>query len=87
MSLTPVFRSLKEAQRILAPQTRREKDRALAGAAEAIAKNRSVILEANGGDLAAAREAGMKEALLDRLLLDGGRIDSIIAGIETVIRL
>jgi glutamate-5-semialdehyde dehydrogenase len=87
MSLTPVFLSLKEAQKNLAPQTRREKDRALAGAAAAIDGNRRPILEANARDLAKAREAGMKEALLDRLLLTGGRIDSIIGGIETVIRL
>ncbi|MDR0670673.1 MAG: glutamate-5-semialdehyde dehydrogenase [Treponema sp.] len=87
MSLAPVFHSLREAQRILAPRTRREKDRALAGAAEAVAKNRSVILEANSRDCAAAREAGMKEALLDRLFLSDERLDSIIAGIETVIRL
>ncbi|MDR2376982.1 MAG: glutamate-5-semialdehyde dehydrogenase [Treponema sp.] len=87
MSLGPVFHSLREAQRILAAQTRQKKDRALAGAAEAIGKNRTAILEANSHDLAAAREAGMKEALLDRLFLDDRRIDSIIAGIETVIRL
>jgi glutamate-5-semialdehyde dehydrogenase len=87
MSLTPVFRSLREAQQRLAPQTRRAKDRALAGAAGAIDAGRRSILEANARDLAAARKAGMKEALLDRLLLTEGRIDSIIAGIETVIRL
>ncbi|MDR2178340.1 MAG: glutamate-5-semialdehyde dehydrogenase [Treponema sp.] len=87
MSLGPVFYSLREAQQLLAPQTRQQKDRALAGAAEAIGKNRSAILEANSRDIVAAQAAGMKEALLDRLLLNEGRIDSIIAGIETVIRL
>jgi glutamate-5-semialdehyde dehydrogenase len=86
MSLTPIFRSLREAQRVLAPQTRRTKDAALAGAAKAIDTNRAAILEANARDLAGARESGMKEALLDRLLLDDRRIDSIMAGIETVIR-
>jgi glutamate-5-semialdehyde dehydrogenase len=86
-SLDPVFHSLKAAQKILALETRRKKDAALAGAAEAIDGNRNAILEANGRDLARAREAGMKEALLDRLLLNGGRIDSIIRGIDTVIRL
>jgi glutamate-5-semialdehyde dehydrogenase len=86
MSLTPVFLSLKEAQKILAPQTRRAKDAALAAAAAAIDANRRPILEANARDLVRAREAGMKESLLDRLLLDGRRIDSIILGIETVIR-
>jgi glutamate-5-semialdehyde dehydrogenase len=87
MSLGPVFHSLGEAQKILVARTRQEKDRALAAAAAAIGENRSAILEANGRDLALARESGMKAALLDRLLLDDRRIDSIAAGIETVIRL
>ena len=86
-SLVPVFHSLKTAQKVLALQTRKEKDAALALAAAAIDKNRRAILEANSRDLAQAREAGMKEALIDRLLLNEGRIDSIIGGIHTVIRL
>jgi glutamate-5-semialdehyde dehydrogenase len=87
MALTPVFHSLKTAQKILALRTRREKDAALAAAAAAIGRNRGAILEANGRDLAQARNAGMKEALLDRLRLDDGRIDSMIGGIHTVVRL
>ncbi|MDR2746993.1 MAG: glutamate-5-semialdehyde dehydrogenase [Treponema sp.] len=86
-SLLPVFHSLRAAQKVLALRTRREKDAALAGAAGAIDKNRRAILEANGRDLLRAREAGMKEALLDRLLLNDSRIDSIIGGIHAVIRL
>jgi glutamate-5-semialdehyde dehydrogenase len=87
MSLSPVFFSLKEAQKTLALQTRQEKDRALAGAAEAVNRNRLTILEANSRDLLRARDAGMKEALLDRLLLNDRRIDAILEGIRTVIRL
>ncbi|MDR0641147.1 MAG: glutamate-5-semialdehyde dehydrogenase, partial [Treponema sp.] len=86
-SLVPVFHSLKNAQKILALQTRKEKDAALAAAAAAIDKNRPAILEANGRDLARAREAGMREALVDRLLLNEKKIDSIVGGIHTVIRL
>jgi glutamate-5-semialdehyde dehydrogenase len=86
MSLAPAFHALREAQRRLASQTRRAKDQALAGAAEALNDRRRAVLEANARDLAAARESGMKEALLDRLFLDNSRIDSIIAGMETVIR-
>jgi glutamate-5-semialdehyde dehydrogenase len=86
-SLVPVFHSLKTAQKILALRTRKEKDAALAAAAAAIDKNRRAILEANGRDLARAREAGTREALIDRLLLNEGRIDSITEGIHTVIRL
>jgi glutamate-5-semialdehyde dehydrogenase len=43
-------------------------------------------LEANARDVEQARKGGMKEALVDRLLLNDKRIDGIIEGIEVVIR-
>ncbi|MDR1930374.1 MAG: glutamate-5-semialdehyde dehydrogenase [Treponema sp.] len=87
MSLIPVFTSLKSAQAELAPQNRERKDAALAAAAAALDGDRSLILAANAEDLDKARSGGMKEALIDRLLLNDGRIDEIIRGMEAVIRL
>jgi glutamate-5-semialdehyde dehydrogenase len=87
MALDSVFLSLKKAQARLALENRAAKDRALSAAAAAIDADKGSILEANGRDMEKARRAGMKDALLDRLSLDGGRIDAIIEGIETVIRL
>jgi glutamate-5-semialdehyde dehydrogenase len=86
-SLLPVFESLRKAQERLALQNRLQKDAALRAAAEAIGKGREGILAANGKDLEKARAAGMKEALIDRLLLDERRIDGMVEGIETIIRL
>jgi glutamate-5-semialdehyde dehydrogenase len=86
-SLTPVFVSLKKAQGRLALQNRGQKDAALIAAAAAIDGARRAVLAANSGDVERARAAGMKEALVDRLLLDDKRIDGIISGIETVARL
>jgi glutamate-5-semialdehyde dehydrogenase len=86
-SLQEVFVSLREAQAALALETRAAKDRALSGAARAIDAARRRILAANARDAAKARADGMKEALVDRLLLDGRRLDGIIAGIEAVTRL
>jgi glutamate-5-semialdehyde dehydrogenase len=85
-SLKPVFTSLKNAQAALALQNRRQKDDALRGAAAAIDGGRAEILGANRADVEKAREGGVKEALLDRLLLNDNRIDGIIEGIGTVIR-
>jgi len=85
-SLETVFKSLKQAQTKLAVQNRSEKDKALASAAAEINKNRAAILEANAGDVEQARKGGMKESLVDRLLLNNKRIDGIIEGIEIVIR-
>ena len=84
-SLNTIFTSLKQAQTQLAAQNRASKDKALAAAAAAIDKDRSAILEANSRDVEQARNGGMKESLVDRLLLNDKRIDGIIEGIEIVI--
>jgi glutamate-5-semialdehyde dehydrogenase len=85
-SLEPVFKSLKEAQAQLALQNREAKDRALRGVMAALHAGRGEILAANREDTEKARAGGMKEALLDRLLLNSQRIDAIIGGIEGVVR-
>ena len=84
-SLDAIFSSLKLAQAKLAAENRAAKDRALAAAA-AINRDRAAILEANVRDVEQARKGGMKESLVDRLLLNDKRIDGIIEGIEIVIR-
>ncbi|GHT74558.1 hypothetical protein FACS1894124_4650 [Spirochaetia bacterium] len=83
-SLERVFDFLKEAQAKLALENRQKKDDALRGAAAAIDADRANILAANGADVERARASGMKDALIDRLLLNDKRIDNIIEGIGTV---
>jgi glutamate-5-semialdehyde dehydrogenase len=85
--LEPVFISLKQAQSQLAVQVRSQKDAALLAAAAAIDGARAAVLAANAADVEKARSGGMKEALVDRLALNGTRIDGIIAGIEAIARL
>lgn len=82
-----MFASLKEAQAKLALENRRAKDVALSAVCAAIHRERNGILAANAVDVEKARSGGMTEALVDRLLLNDARIDSIIAGIETVMGL
>jgi len=85
-SLEAIFIALRQAQARLAAENRAAKDKALAAAAAGIDKNRAAILEANERDVEHARSGGMKESLLDRLLLNDKRIDDIIEGIDIVIR-
>jgi glutamate-5-semialdehyde dehydrogenase len=85
-SMDTIFTSLKLAQSKLATENRAAKDKALAAAAAAINRDRAAILEANARDVEQARKGGMKESLVDRLLLNDKRIDGIIEGIEIVIR-
>lgn len=85
MTLDTLFDSLRAAQALLALASRREKDAALRSVAAAVDADRAAILAANALDVAAARTAGMKEALVDRLLLTDGRIDDIVEGIAVVV--
>jgi glutamate-5-semialdehyde dehydrogenase len=85
-SLQDIFVVLKQAQTRLALENAEAKNKALATAAAEINKGRAIILAANAQDIEKARLNGMKESLIDRLLLNERRIDGIIDGIETVIR-
>ena len=60
------------------------KHAALIGAAEAVWNTRQSILDANSEDLAYAGEKGISPALIDRLMLDEGRIRGIVDGLRMV---
>ena len=85
-SLQTIFSSLKQAGVRLALENASAKNKALAAAAAAIDRNRADILAANARDVEKARADGMKESLVDRLLLNDKRINGIIEGIEIIIR-
>jgi glutamate-5-semialdehyde dehydrogenase len=72
------------AARALAPAGRDRKDRALRAVAEhlrAASQRPSAVLEANAVDVAAARAAGIAEPLVDRLVLDGPRLDALASAV------
>ncbi len=60
------------------------KESALMAAADAIWDNRADILEANERDMAYGRDKGLTAAMLDRLMLDEGRIKAMADGLRTV---
>lgn len=74
----------KQAARLLAAASTEEKNRALCAMAESLRRAKSLILEANGRDIAAAREKGTAEALIDRLLLTEARIEAMAEDMEKV---
>lgn len=61
-----------------------KKRRALLEAAQALRAETARILEANALDLAAARESGMRDAMLDRLTLTAARVEAMAQGVEGV---
>ena len=77
-------RRARVASRVLALLPTVAKDQALQSAAEALAAHVDLILAANAEDLKAARAAGTKTAMLDRLALDPKRVGGIAAGLRQV---
>jgi glutamate-5-semialdehyde dehydrogenase len=60
------------------------KDRALLEMAQALVERQHFVLDANSADVRAARDAGLSEALVDRLLLSEKRIAGMAAGLRDV---
>jgi len=77
----------KAAARVLATATTAQKNAALAAIAEALHSRQAEIIAANELDMTAAREAGMRQSLQDRLLLDAKRIDGVAEGVRQVMAL
>jgi len=75
------------AARVLAQASTEAKNAALKSAAAAIRSHKGEILEANRIDVEQARARNLSGALLDRLMLDDKRIESMARGIEEVIAL
>ncbi len=71
------------AQRLARADTA-TRNAALLAAAAAVRRDSALILAANALDMAAARDARLAPALLDRLELDGGRVEAIVNGLEAV---
>ena len=74
----------RDASRQLRTIDTRTKNLALESISAALLQQRAFILEANAGDLAAGREAGLSEPLLERLTLNESRLEGIAADVLTV---
>src|SRR5690625_3408542 len=77
----------KKASYSLATKSTEEKNEALIKIAEAIVEDKRDIIEANKKDLEAGREAGLDESVLDRIMLDGSRIEAMADGIRLLTEL
>ena len=79
-----VFAAAKAAAPALARAGRGVKDAALFRIADALVAGTDEIISANEKDVAAAREKGVRETMIDRLRLTPERIASIAAGVREV---
>ena len=74
----------KDAAYVLSTAGTARKNAALAAIADTLAQHQSQWLEANAQDVAAAKEAGIRPAMLDRLTLTPERIAGIVEGVRQV---
>ncbi|MEQ9436337.1 glutamate-5-semialdehyde dehydrogenase [Hyphomonas sp.] len=86
--LTETMRAMgaraRAASRALGRLDAADRTRGLKAIAAAIRAAAPAILDANLKDMAAARNKGLDAAMLDRLALDEGRVDGIVAGVEAI---
>lgn len=85
--LQQLGQNAKQASYALANLTASQKADLLEAIADALTANSAAILAANAKDVAAAKNDGLTEAMIDRLLLDDARLAGIIGDISDVIRL
>lgn len=77
----------KQASRELAHSTTEEKNAVLRYIANKLKEQKLEVLQANQQDIDLAKEAGLSEAMIDRLSLQGDRLEGIIQDLETVMQL
>lgn len=79
-----IGRRAREAARLLAQMSSKEKNTALKSMAEELVAKTESILKANERDLAGAVAAGLSKAMIDRLTLNPKRIAAMAEGITQV---
>ncbi|WP_277392893.1 glutamate-5-semialdehyde dehydrogenase [Vibrio maerlii] len=87
VDLTNMGIAAKDAAFHLATASTAQKNKALAIIADELEANSEVILAANAKDIELGREAGLTDALLDRLLLNEERLTGIANDVRNVISL
>jgi glutamate-5-semialdehyde dehydrogenase len=85
--VTAIAVAAKKASLALAKAPTAQKNKALKAIASGLRRGKAAILRANAKDMAAAAKSGLAKAMLDRLRLDGARIEGIARSVEDVSKL
>ncbi len=85
--LTQLGKRAKMAERVLMTASTKQKNEALAFIADALIENTQYIIEENSKDIKNAREKGISESMIDRLMLDEKRIKGISDATKELIAL
>lgn len=81
MTLNEIGAAAKKASRFLVKLGQKEKNEAITAAANALLEHKDILTAANEIDVKNARDKGMKESLVDRLMLTDARINSMAKGL------
>ncbi len=84
MNIETMARAAKIASRLLAQASTAVKNTALREMAKAVRKHKKNILKANSLEVLAAKKYGKTSAFVERLTLDGARVENIAAALEKV---
>ncbi|WP_418139697.1 glutamate-5-semialdehyde dehydrogenase [Oceanimonas smirnovii] len=87
MDLQQMGDAAQQASYVLAQASTQTKNAALTAMAGALEQNAAAILAANEKDLTIARENGIGDAMLDRLMLNSARLTAIADDVRNVVRL
>ena len=87
MVITEICQRAKVASAELAKVSAEVRNKAIYNMADALEENCAAILEANTKDVEAARAKGVKEALVDRLIIDKKRVNSMASTLREVAKL
>jgi glutamate-5-semialdehyde dehydrogenase len=82
-----ICKKAKTASTQLAKASAEQKNKALCNMADSLEKHCTEILQANQKDVEAARAKGVKEALIDRLVLDKRRVESMANNLRGLTKL
>ena len=77
-------RAARAASRQVAASSTAARNAALLAVRDALDRSRDSLVAANEADLRRGREAGLDEALLDRLALTPSRVDAMLTGLDQV---
>jgi glutamate-5-semialdehyde dehydrogenase len=84
MSFSETCAQARKASRALAIATTADKNAALEAVASALVSSAARIASENEADVAAARARGTKDALVDRLVLDASRVESVAKSVREI---
>lgn len=84
MSVKDIARRARAASSVIAAATQEQKNEIILAVAQALRSHKDQIQAANALDVQAGRENGLREALIDRLMLTDKVIESMAVGAEQV---